>query len=89
MQKSFQYQSANISIPYEGKGKPVVLLHGFGEDSSVWNEQVDFLKEHCLLIVPDLPGSGKSSLLVWSLELEDWSQRSPRLQSSNSRLYFY
>ena len=63
MQKHFQYQSANISYTVYGKGKPVVLLHGFGEDSSIWNEQVDFLKEHCLMIAPDLPGSGKSSLL--------------------------
>jgi pimeloyl-ACP methyl ester carboxylesterase len=63
MQKSFQYQSATISYTIYGKGKPVVLLHGFGEDSSIWNEQVSFLKEHCLLIVPDLPGSGKSSLI--------------------------
>lgn len=63
MQKSFTYQNANISYAIEGKGKPVVLLHGFGEDSSIWDLQVAFLQEHCLLIVPDLPGSGKSDLL--------------------------
>jgi len=64
MQKSFSYQNATISYTIEGKGKPVVLLHGFGEDSTVWKYQVAFLKEHCLLIIPDLPGSGKSSLLT-------------------------
>jgi pimeloyl-ACP methyl ester carboxylesterase len=70
MHKSFLYQNTSISYTIEGKGKPVVLLHGFGEDSSVWKYQVEFLKEHCLLIVPDLPGSGKSGQLeVWSLEL--------------------
>lgn len=63
MQKSFEYRSANISYTVYGSGKPVVLLHGFGEDSSVWKEQVAFLQQHCLLIVPDLPGSGKSDLL--------------------------
>ena len=76
MQKSFLYQSANISYTITGKGKPVVLLHGFGEDSSIWNNQLGFLQEHCMLIVPDLPGSGKSELLslesgVRSLELKD------------------
>jgi pimeloyl-ACP methyl ester carboxylesterase len=76
MQTSFQYHSANISYTVQGRGKPVVLLHGFGEDSSIWNEQVRFLKDHCMLIVPDLPGSGKSSLLslesgVRRLESED------------------
>ncbi len=63
MLKSFLYQNATISYTIEGKGNPVVLLHGFGEDSNVWKYQVAFLKEYCLLIIPDLPGSGKSSLL--------------------------
>jgi pimeloyl-ACP methyl ester carboxylesterase len=63
MQKTFKYQTANISYTLYGKGKPVVLLHGFGEDSNIWNEQILFLQEYCLLIVPDLPGSGKSSLI--------------------------
>lgn len=43
-----------------GKGFPVVLIHGFGEDSSIWNRQVDFLKDHCMLLIPDLPGTGAS-----------------------------
>lgn len=74
MEKSFSYQNAVISYRTEGKGKPVLLLHGFGEDSHIWDEQVSCLKEYCLLIVPDLPGTGKSSLLsleyvVYSLGL--------------------
>ena len=68
MQKFFIYQTATISYSVQGKGKPVVLLHGFGEDSSIWDQQVLFLKEHCLLIVPDLPGSGKSDLLKLKVE---------------------
>lgn len=63
MQKTFSYQNTNIAYRIEGKGKPVVLLHGFGEDSQIWDHQIEYLKEHCLLIVPDLPGSGKSGLL--------------------------
>lgn len=49
-----------IQYSITGKGFPVVLIHGFGEDSSIWNSQVDFLKEHCRLLVPDLPGTGQS-----------------------------
>lgn len=62
--KSFQYQNTTISYRIEGNGKPVVLLHGFGENSNIFNHQIEFLKEHCLLIVPDLPGSGKSDCFV-------------------------
>ncbi|OIR12847.1 2-hydroxy-6-oxo-6-(2'-aminophenyl)hexa-2,4-dienoic acid hydrolase [mine drainage metagenome] len=63
MQKKFLYQQKEIFYRVEGKGKPVVLIHGFPEDGSIFNRQIDFLKEHCLLIVPDLPGSGLSELL--------------------------
>lgn len=46
-----------------GNGTPVVLIHGFAEDSTVWDSQVLFLKNNFQLIIPDLPGSGKSQLL--------------------------
>ncbi len=69
MQKSFQYHSTHIAYTIQGSGTPVVLLHGFGEDSRIWNEQVSFLQNHCMLIVPDLPGSGKSSLLRLDTEI--------------------
>lgn len=64
MEKKFNYQSTQIAYTIQGKGTPVVLLHGFGEDSQIWNRQVSFLQEYCLLLVPDLPGSGKSLLLT-------------------------
>ena len=64
MQKTFIYKEARISYRTEGKGKPVVLLHGFGEDSQIFDQQIEFLKESCLLIIPDIPGTGKSALLI-------------------------
>jgi pimeloyl-ACP methyl ester carboxylesterase len=63
MQKSFAYNNATIFYSVEGKGDPVLLIHGFGEDSTVWKEQVAFLQNHFMLIVPDLPGTGQSHLL--------------------------
>lgn len=64
MYHSFQYKDCNISYRKVGNGLHVLLLHGFGEDSNIFNQQIDFLKNHCCLIIPDLPGSGKSSLLT-------------------------
>lgn len=91
MQKKFTYHSAEIYYRVTGKGKPVLLLHGFGEDSHIWDEQVAILQEHCLLIVPDLPGSGKSSLLSLELgvrSLEYWEKQNTtpdfRLQTPDS-----
>lgn len=63
MSRVCTYRSSVLSYEIYGKGQPVVLLHGFGEDSRIWDEQVSFLKGHCQLVVPDLPGSGKSGLL--------------------------
>jgi pimeloyl-ACP methyl ester carboxylesterase len=58
-----------------GSGFPVVLLHGFAEDHIVWNEQVEFLQQHCRLIVPDLPGSGQSDrLMKEEVSMEDYAR---------------
>lgn len=43
-----------------GSGKPIVLLHGFAETGAVWVHQTNYLKKHFKVIVPDLPGCGKS-----------------------------
>jgi pimeloyl-ACP methyl ester carboxylesterase len=53
-----------------GKGRPVMLIHGFGEDGEAWKNQYDSLKNDFLLIIPDLPGSGKSTMAdgPWTME---------------------
>jgi len=60
MQKTFHHNSTNIFYRVDGEGIAVVLVHGFGEDGNVWNEQT-VSKGYCKLIIPDLPGSGKSA----------------------------
>ncbi len=60
--KQVIYKAATIHYSIIGKGQPVVLLHGFGEDSSIWTHQITFLKNRFKLLVPDLPGSGKSTM---------------------------
>lgn len=60
MEKSFYYHKTKIIYRISGNGFPVVLVHGFAEDGNVWQYQTDFLKDHCRVIIPDLPGSGLS-----------------------------
>jgi pimeloyl-ACP methyl ester carboxylesterase len=45
-----------------GSGQIIVLLHGFGEDSTIWKNQFDVFTGYHLLI-PDLPGSGQSEMI--------------------------
>lgn len=63
MEKEFKYQNKKIFYRTFGSGGPVVLIHGFGEDGEVWKNQVDFLKDKYYIIVPDLPGTGKSEMI--------------------------
>lgn len=60
MNKEITYQHKRIFYRISGTGKPVILVHGFGEDGEVWRHQVEYLEKQFKLIVPDLPGSGKS-----------------------------
>jgi len=62
MNTELLYEGSKIFYRILGSGKPVVLLHGFGEDSEIWKNQVDFLQDKFQLIIPDLPGSGKSTM---------------------------
>jgi pimeloyl-ACP methyl ester carboxylesterase len=57
----------------EGKGQPVVLVHGFSEDGTVWENQVAYLKDKYQVIIPDLPGSGQSSPFDYAQGDADWS----------------
>ncbi len=63
MNKELSYFSKRIFYRVIGEGKPVILLHGFGEDGEIWNHQVDYLRKNYRLIVPDLPGSGQSEMV--------------------------
>ena len=59
---SIQFNNTTIFYRTTGDGYPVCLLHGFGEDGSIWDRQLSALPGY-RLIIPDIPGSGKSSLL--------------------------
>lgn len=71
MHKNCPWSNGTIHYRIYGEGIPVVLLHGFGEDSSIWNKQVDVLSKSFKLIIPDIPGTGES---IWlSNENSEWS----------------
>ena len=48
-------------ISDEGKGFPLVLVHGFLGSSKICGPQIDFFKDYFRVITPDLPGYGKSN----------------------------
>jgi pimeloyl-ACP methyl ester carboxylesterase len=59
--KIINYGSSAVFYRVEGEGFPVVLIHGFAEDGTIWQHQIAYLAKSFKLIIPDLPGSGNSS----------------------------
>jgi pimeloyl-ACP methyl ester carboxylesterase len=52
-----------IRMAYDdaGAGMPVVLLHGYPFNRSMWREQAEFLSESYRVITPDLRGLGETT----------------------------
>ena len=67
------FRNKKIFYRAGGKGKPVMLLHGFAEDGNIWNYQFKKLKEKFFVMVPDLPGSGSSEMLEGKILIEDYA----------------
>ena len=57
---SIKFQKKNIFFTDEGKGKAIVLLHGFTESSKIWTGFASKLTGKYRVITIDLPGHGKS-----------------------------
>jgi len=53
---------SNLQYRKAGTGRAIVLLHGFPEDGSSWQNIVPVLANSFTVITPDLPGSGGSDL---------------------------
>jgi len=60
--KTICLSHGNLAYIDRGQGVPVLLLHGFPLDHTMWNAQIDALTEQCRVIAPDLRGFGESPL---------------------------
>lgn len=60
MYRHVNYNGSQLYYQCTGQGPVVVLVHGFGEDSTVWDFQKDSLQQQFQILIPDLPGSGRS-----------------------------
>lgn len=70
MSNFINYKSAQIHFTDDGKGDVVLLLHGFLENSTMWNNLIPHLtKTHRVLCV-DLLGHGKSDSIGYVHTME-------------------
>ena len=59
-QNYINYKDKKIAYEQEGKGPTIVLLHGFCEDSRVWDEFTPDLIDNHRIVTIDFPGFGSS-----------------------------
>ena len=71
---SIQFNGSPVYYEQAGQGKPVILLHGFGENGKIWDHQKAHLAASYRLLIPDLPGSGQSPLSSEDHSLEDYAE---------------
>jgi len=72
LSKEILHHNNKLHYKIGGTGTPIVLVHGFAEDHSIWDNQIQSLSKHFKIIALDLPGSGLSEALNTSnLSIED------------------
>ena len=54
-----------------GKGQPVLLLHGFPLDHTIWEAQIEALSARWRVIAPDLRGHGQSPIWGGVFTMDD------------------
>ena len=64
-----------IELAYsrQGKGKPLVLLHGYPLDHHIWDVVAPLLTDKFDLILPDLRGFGESSTVNTPYTMDDFA----------------
>lgn len=61
----YNYGIDQLAYFDEGKGKQTILLiHGFGEDNTIWKNQIAFLSTYYRIIAPNLPGVHCKALAI-------------------------
>ena len=53
-------EGARIYVADEGKGQPVLFLHGNPDSADMWSGVIERLKDKYRCIAIDLPGFGRS-----------------------------
>lgn len=69
-----EYKGINIFYKDQGKGNAIVLLHGFLEETSMWNNLVPELSKKNRVICIDLLGHGKTECIGYIHTMEDMAQ---------------
>lgn len=67
---SFEFRGAKIAYSTKGKGRTILLIHGFLGAKEIWNDFESRLARNFKVISIDLPGHGKSHCIGYVHNME-------------------
>lgn len=70
-----EFEYKGVSYLCGGKGHSIVLLHGYLESKEIWYDFANQLSKNYHVLVPDLPGHGKSALPSGNLSVEIMAEK--------------
>ncbi len=71
---NFLYKNTRVHFKISGKGSAIVLLHGFLENNTMWNEIASTLSKKHKIICIDLLGHGKTENHGYIHTMEDQAE---------------
>jgi len=63
-----------LAVVDEGNGPPLVLVHGFPLDHTMWNAQIDAFRSRYRVIAPDLRGFGQSDVSTETVTMDRFAR---------------
>lgn len=69
--KKVNVNGVQMAYTREGTGKPLVLVHGYPLDHTIWNEVIPLLNNDFDIINPDLRGFGQSDVVESQYKISD------------------
>ena len=73
MLKRIEITEATLSVLDVGEGSPILFVHGFPLDHTMWQEQVAELSRDFRCVVPDLRGFGQSTVTEGTVTMEQFA----------------
>jgi 3-oxoadipate enol-lactonase len=69
----------SLQVVIEGEGEPLLLVHGFPLDHSLWRHQIAHFSRSRQVIAPDLRGFGRSDVTAGTVRMEQFADDLARL----------
>jgi 3-oxoadipate enol-lactonase len=69
--ETIEINGISLAYTHRGHGAPLVLIHGYPLDHTIWNEVLPLLEDSFDLILPDMRGFGESTTVGKPYSMDD------------------